>query len=55
MTLGRYSHLFSDDLTKAAKALNKAALAASDSPPEWTAVLLRYQTLVYTSLCLLTC
>ena len=31
MTLDRYGHLFSDDLTKVAEALNKAALAASDS------------------------
>jgi integrase len=32
MTLDRYGHLFSDDLTKVAEALNNAALAASDSP-----------------------
>jgi hypothetical protein len=33
MTLGLYSHLFSDDLTNVAEALNKAAVAASDSLP----------------------
>jgi integrase len=33
MTLDRYGHLFSDDLTKVAEALNNAALAASDSFP----------------------
>jgi integrase len=33
VTLGVYSHLFSDDLTKVAEALNKAAVAASDSLP----------------------
>ena len=31
MTLDQYGHLTSDDLTKVAEALNKAALAASDS------------------------
>jgi hypothetical protein len=31
MTLDQYGHLTSDDLIKVAEALNKAALAASDS------------------------
>ena len=40
MTLGLYSHLFSDDLTSVAEALNKAAVsAASDS---LSGVMLRY-------------
>jgi hypothetical protein len=29
MTLGLYSHLFSDDLTRVAESLDKAAMAAS--------------------------
>jgi hypothetical protein len=33
MTLDRYGHLFSDDLTKVAEALNNAGLAASESFP----------------------
>jgi integrase len=33
MTLDQYGHLMSDDLTRVAEALNRAALAASDSPP----------------------